>query len=81
MFDIKKFLTENRIPLHEKSEALNNLLQLQRAMEQFGMKSDLAAYKIDPSYPRYDGSVAREVEQQTKIILTAIRKLKRLLKR
>ena len=80
MFDIKKFLTENRIPLHEAGGALSTFLKLQREMKEFG-DNDLAAYKVDPSYPQYDHTAAQEVERQAKIIRAAIGKLEKLLAR
>ena len=80
MFDIKKFLVENRIPLHEAGGALSTFLKLQREMGEFA-KNDLAAYKIDPSYPNYDHKAAMEVERQDKVIRTAVKKIEQLLAR
>ena len=80
MFDIKKFLTENRIPLHEAGGALSTFLKLQREMGEFA-HNDLAGYKIDPSYPKYDHSAAFQVERQAKIILDATKKIEQLLAR
>jgi len=76
MFDIKKFLTENRIPLHE--DAVNTLLNLQQELGKFN-STYKAGYKVDPSYPQYDDKAAKEIDRQAKIIIDALKKIEKAL--